>query len=137
MAVRALEFDGDRVVLAAPLAPNVNHRETAFGGSVATLAILAGWARVHFEVIGSGHTVHTVIQRSSVRYDAPVLSPFRAVCEPVPQEAWDRLMRGLDRHGKGRVRVDVRIEADEAVVARFEGTYVALLTAIEKGDSLR
>jgi len=134
MEVSALEFDGDRVVLEAPFAPNVNHRETVFGGSVVTLAILAGWSRVQFGVTAAGHVVHTVIQRSSVRYDAPIISTFRAVCDPIPVAAWDRLLRSLERRGKGRVHVGVRIEADDAVVARFEGAYVALLDASREQD---
>ncbi|RYG68370.1 thioesterase, partial [bacterium] len=33
-----------RILLSAPLPPNLNHRGTAFGGSISSLAILAGWS---------------------------------------------------------------------------------------------
>jgi len=81
---------------------------------------------VHFGVTSAGHAVHTVIQRSSVEYESPIVSPFQAVCEPIPEESWGRLMRGLERHEKGRVHLHVRIEAHNEVVARFEGAYVSL-----------
>jgi thioesterase domain-containing protein len=126
MGVQVVECVGDRVALSAPLPPNRNHRDTAFGGSVVTLAILAGWARVHLGVARAGHSVHTVIQRSSVSYEAPIVSSFQAICEPIPESSWDRLIRSLDRRGRRRVHLDVRIEADGSVVARFRGAYVAL-----------
>ncbi len=39
--------DDEPVVLRAPLAPNANHKGTAFGGSLYSLAVLTGWAWAH------------------------------------------------------------------------------------------
>jgi thioesterase domain-containing protein len=39
VSVDAVAADG--VTLRAPLAPNINHRETVFGGSASAVAILA------------------------------------------------------------------------------------------------
>ncbi len=44
MAVSVIELNPESVVLGAPLAPNVNVHETAFGGSAAALALLAAWS---------------------------------------------------------------------------------------------
>ena len=41
MGVTVRSVSGEAVTLAAPLAPNINHRETVFGGSASALAILA------------------------------------------------------------------------------------------------
>ena len=41
MGATVLKVDLSGVVLSAPLEPNINHRETVFGGSASSLAILA------------------------------------------------------------------------------------------------
>ena len=41
MAIAVVEAGPERVRLAAPLAPNINHRDTVFGGSAASLAMAA------------------------------------------------------------------------------------------------
>ena len=38
MGVRVVSAAFDRVELSAPLAPNINHRDTLFGGSAAAIA---------------------------------------------------------------------------------------------------
>ena len=43
MGVEVVEAVSDRVLLKAPLAPNINHRETVFGGSASALCILSAW----------------------------------------------------------------------------------------------
>jgi len=126
MGVRVLEAGVHRVVLEAPLAPNRNHRSTAFGGSVAALATLAGWALVHLGVRSEGLSAQTVIQRSSIRYDAPVHAAFRASCGPVGEREWDRFVRAVTKRGRGRVGVPVTVESEGAAAATFEGAYVAL-----------
>jgi len=46
MQVRVLRFDRNGLVLGAALAPNLNHKKTAFGGSLNSLATLACWGLV-------------------------------------------------------------------------------------------
>ena len=42
MGVEVNSYDGHCLVLSAPLDPNTNHKDTAFGGSLYSLAVLAG-----------------------------------------------------------------------------------------------
>ncbi|MBT8487200.1 MAG: thioesterase domain-containing protein [Gemmatimonadetes bacterium] len=114
------------VVLTAPLAPNTNHRSTAFGGSVSALATLAGWAAVHGRLAAEGRRAQVVIQSGTTDYVLPVRAAMRAVCDGVEGAQWDRLRRSFDRSGKGRAVVAVRVEVDGGRVARFEGAYVAI-----------
>ena len=126
MDVRVLEAGPEGVSIEAPLEPNLNHRKTAFGGSVAALAILAGWTLVDVRLRREGHVTRTVIQDSAVHFDAPIHGSFRAVCGRVADEAWERFTRALARRGKGRLHVAGHIEAGGKVVATFSGAYVAM-----------
>ena len=46
MQVSVRSISAGQVVLSAPIAPNLNHRDTVFGGSASALAILAAWSVV-------------------------------------------------------------------------------------------
>lgn len=126
MGVRVLDPGPDRVVLEAPLEPNLNHRATAFGGSVAAVAMLAGWALVHFRLKAEGVAAETVIHRGDMRYDAPIQGPFRALCARVADGPWQRFTKAIVRHGRGRIGVVVTVEVGGGAVATLGASYVAL-----------
>ena len=126
IGLRVLESGAACVRLEAPLEPNLNHTATAFGGSVAALALLAGWTLVQAGLEREGLRARTVIHETSIRYDAPIESTFAAVCEAPDAEAWQRFARTLRRHGRARIRVHVHVEAGGRVAATLEGAYVAL-----------
>ena len=52
----------ESVILAAPLEPNLNHKSTAFGGSLSALGILAAWSLVHLRLLEEGVKCEIVIQ---------------------------------------------------------------------------
>jgi len=117
------------VVIEAPLAPNLNHRATAFGGSVAALAILAGWTLVHLRLHAEGIDARSVIQRSDVRYLEPIEGTFDArAAEPAP-DAWRRFLSSLRRWGRGRIRISVDVREAGALVGSLDADYVSLIGA--------
>jgi thioesterase domain-containing protein len=127
MGMRVTRADRTRVVLCAPLAPNINHRQTFFGGSAASLATLAAWALAHERIREeSGLDVHVVIQRSSMEYLEPAATEVYAECVTPPDEQWERLLRSVRRWGRGRIGLTVQLQAHGAIVGSFEGEFVAL-----------
>jgi len=122
-------YDGATVRLAAPLAPNLNHRSTAFGGSLSAVAILAGWTLLHLKLRERGADVALVIQRSEIDFDEPVDGDFVATAALPPAAEWDRFLATLGRHGRARIHVRGTIEAGSRKVGTYEGVYVALRPA--------
>jgi thioesterase domain-containing protein len=130
MGARVVRATGAEVVLAAPLPPNLNHRDTAFGGSVAALAILAGWTLVDLRLHDAGIHARTVIQSSRVDYVEPVEDVFEARATPPREPAWRRLFVGLERWGRGRIRLGVEVRSGGLTAATMEGAYVALMEEV-------
>lgn len=116
----------DTVILRAPLAPNINHRETVFGGSASALAILAAWALLHTRLRANGFVARLVIQRNSVDYLLPIPAAFTAASSVLPGE-WDKFQRTLARKRRARIAVACAVMCAGETVARFEGDFVALL----------
>jgi thioesterase domain-containing protein len=126
LAVRVEHLSPELVRLSAPLAPNLNHRRTAFGGSVASIAILAGWSWLLARLSDRSPLPRLVIQEQTVEYLAPVGAAFEAICLAPSDAAWRRFVRALDGRGRGRLELRAEVLCDGRVAARFRGLYVAM-----------
>jgi thioesterase domain-containing protein len=126
MGVRVLECDETGARLSAPLAPNINHRATVFGGSASALAILAAWTWLHFSLRRAGVESRLVIQRNSIDYLRPITSEFEALCPALPSLDLERFLLTLARRGKARAILAAELMCAGERVAAFTGEYVAL-----------
>lgn len=128
MGVSVTGYDGASVRLAAPLAANLNHRRTAFGGSISTLGILAGWTllHLHFSDRAPAAVPRLVIQRSETDFDAAVTSDFEALCRQPDTGRWERFNALFERRGRARITLVAEIIADGRCLGRHSGDYVAL-----------
>lgn len=116
----------DKVALAAPLAPNINHRDTVFGGSASAVAILAAWTLLHFRLREAELDTRLVIQRNTMHYDNPIVEDFEAISS-IPEAAeWEKFLLILERRKRARIRVDVALRCAGEPVGRLEGDFVAL-----------
>lgn len=125
MQVEALEVTADSVRLSAPLAPNVNHRATVFGGSASALAILAAWSLLHVRLRPSFPAVSIVIQRQSTSYNRPIQGAFSARAALAQPDEWPRFLRLLARRGKARISVASTLDYGGELVGQFTGDFVA------------
>ena len=88
MQVSVARASPESVVLSAPLAPNINHRDTVFGGSASALAILAAWSLLHTRMNAEGLASRLVIQRNTMSYEEPIVGTFTATARARPSLSW-------------------------------------------------
>src|SRR5215210_4824960 len=124
MGVRVEHYDGERLVLSAPLAENVNHLGTAFGGSLNALAVLSGYGLLWLELRDT--ECHIVIRESSISYERPVRGQLRATCARPAEEALEHFKQTFHQKGKARIALSATIEDQGETAVRFHGTFVAL-----------
>lgn len=128
MGVEVIEADHDSVKLSAPLAPNINHRETVFGGSASAVAILAAWTLLHVRLKQVGLGSRIVIQRNIMSYERPIAGKFVASAVITDPAAWKKFLAILRRKSRARISVSVTLHCNEEKVGEFEGDFVALGT---------
>lgn len=130
MGVRVVEAGAAGVRLRLPLAPNLNHHGTAFGGSVSAAGVLAGWAMLHARLALSSVAARTVVADSRVRYLRPIEADFEALARPPTPETWAAFLDVLAR--RGRARLDLTVELRPVgsphrdPAATCEGVYAAI-----------
>ncbi|MBN2012185.1 thioesterase domain-containing protein [candidate division KSB1 bacterium] len=118
-------YDGKSIRLSAPLAANINHRDSVFGGSLSSVAILAGWTIIHLTLLEENLSARLVIQKSSMDFLSPVVTDFYTECA-LPDDTWPRFLAMLRKKGKARITLQSTVYADGNKVGVQEGIYVAV-----------
>lgn len=128
MGLEVIAFDGASLSVRAPLAPNVNHKATAFAGSLTAVATLTGWGLIWLILRERDLRGVIVIQESATRYLLPVGGDFVATCHMPPARQVERFLASLTQHGKARLPLTVEMRAGaEQVAVIFTGRYVAFI----------
>lgn len=126
MGVRVRASDAGGVTLVAPLAPNINHRATLFGGSASAIAILAAWAWLHLKLRADGQAARLVIQSNQISYLSPIAGDFEARSVAPPDPTVEKFLRTLRRYGRARIVVGATLTCGGRKAVAFSGDYVAL-----------
>ena len=124
--VRAAGIDG--VELYAPLEPNINHRDTVFGGSASAVAILAAWSALHVRMRAAGSRA-LVIRRNTMSYERPITAGFTATAAPPAREAWQKLLATVERGRPARFNVGARLYCEGQLVGELDGEFAVLSKA--------
>lgn len=125
LGIQVISATRSKAVLSAPLAPNINHVSTVFGGSLYAVAALSCYALFQVLAQESGElSDQLVIQEGHIRYLAPVTSDFTVeatLASPGDDKAFLEAVRRL---GKGRLSLVASVLCQGQVCANFSGTYV-------------
>ena len=120
--------------LVAPLAANHNDKGTAFAGSIATLAVVTGWAVGVLTARALGHEVDVAATRCALDFERPVDGDLHARCRWPDADARSRLQRGLARHGLARLPLEVSVAAE---AAGAPGARCVLHYAVRRREDVR
>lgn len=126
MGLRVAAYDGQTLQLAAPLAPNVNDKGTAFGGSLYNIAVLCGWSLLRLKLNEAGlNKKNIVIHEAHTRYLLPVTGELHAACT-LTGDALTEFLQPLQKKGRARITLTVAIHQQDKSAVEFTGQYVAL-----------
>lgn len=135
MGIRAVEASWDAAVLAAPCENNRNHYGIFFGGSLTSLALLAGFAVLRHRLQTIELDYRIVVRRSEFSFERPASTDVTARAELDPVN-WRDLLAALKRRGKAGITVAVTVhDAAGQRVGRMTGVF-ALLPSTEPGTGL-
>lgn len=125
MGVYVVEVAETHIRLGAPLLPNLNHKKTAFGGSLESMATVTAWSTLYVHLHRHGIQGELVIRHCEMAFAKPVEHDFTAIARmPLPDEH-AAFQRVFERRGMGRFTVASEIEAAGEICARFTGEFVA------------
>ncbi len=129
MGVRVSAANAGQISLSAPLDANINHKRTAFGGSLQAVATLACWTLLHVNLREDADPSEIVITSSNIDYIRPVTADFTATATLPEGARWQQFLKTFDRRGRARIQMTAHIMQDDDVAIDYTGTFAALKTA--------
>lgn len=127
MQIRAAQFDGDLLRLEAPLAANVNDKNCAFGGSLASLMTLAGWGWLMLNLSEADIEAEVYVADSHIRYLAPLYDDLQGEAWLHEGQNWATVLRCLDDRKRARVTMLAHVrDAAGVVVATLEARFALI-----------
>jgi thioesterase domain-containing protein len=127
MGIAVTSWDGHTVTLTAPLAPNMNHADTAFGGSIAALGILAGYTLLFLAMRDRQISNRLLIQKSEVDFLRPIDTELRATATAPDSPTLDTFLETLRRKRRARISLPSSIFTGQLLAATHTGLYIAFL----------
>ncbi|GAB3787305.1 YiiD C-terminal domain-containing protein [Dyella agri] len=117
MDLELLAHNDELLILGAPLAPNVNDKGCAFGGSLVSLMTLCGWGLVELALRKQGHDCDVFVGESTVRYLQPVWADFRAEARLAEDADWAGFFATLQARGRARIEVSCHVPGTDGLPA--------------------
>ena len=127
MRIDIPRYTGDELEMTAPLAPNINDKGCAFGGSMTSLLTLAGWGLIELGLRAEKLECDIYIGDSQVRYQQPVWGELRGIARFAEAGAMVPLVASIRARGKGRVDVVCEIAGDGSAAATLTARFFAKL----------
>lgn len=112
MQIAVRDHDEHTLTVTAPLGPNANHYGSAFGGSLYTVALVAGWGLASLKLAGRGMVV---VQHAEADYRRPVREELVATAQCRDEGAFT-----ADFAARGQAELDVTVAIDAGHRRAFE-----------------
>lgn len=116
MGLEVESYDGDTLILTAPLEPNINDKQTAFGGSLYNTAVMACWGMIYLKTQEKNIQCNQVVTEGSMKYIAPVDGRIRAICHSPSEDELTSFFEHFERKGKARISLEAAIYNDVCVM---------------------
>lgn len=123
MGMTVESYDGQTLTLKAPLAPNINDKQTGFGGSLYNMAVMACWGMAYLKTQEAEIACNQVVAKGSIEYKAPVTGEIRATCHVKDLSVTEAFINDFKTNGKARINLSSSIECNGTQAVEFHGQY--------------
>ena len=125
MGITYEDFQDTACIISVPLAPNHNHKGTAFGGSLYSACAAACYGLLyHLQVKENLTQFDLVLGSGNINYLRPVHSDFQVKAQIVEAD-WKSLMSKLTKQGFGKIEINAQVSVGpEQNLCDFRGVFV-------------
>jgi len=126
MGVSVKKLDDKGIVLQAPIDKNINHRDSAFGGSICSLLVMSSWSQLYHLLKKHGIQGTIVAQKCEVSFIRPILVDFETTNTDISIKEEQKFIDMLKKFKKSRIKMRSSIQKDGEKLATFEGIFVVI-----------
>ncbi|MDH3622050.1 MAG: thioesterase domain-containing protein [Gammaproteobacteria bacterium] len=129
MHLSFVDFDNLTLTMEAPLAPNINNKGTAFGGSIASICLFGGWAVSTLAFMDNDiHNTEIVVYKNEMTFERPARGHL-TVSAYIKPDDFEACLARLKAGDPERIRLDIHVDLfhDDKRCATMRGLYVVWL----------
>jgi thioesterase domain-containing protein len=129
MQLSFVAYDHLTLTMEAPLAPNINNKGTAFGGSIASICLFGGWAVSTLAFTDNNiHNTEIVVYKNEMTFERPARGHLTINAHIKPDD-FEACLARLKANDRKRIRLDIHVDLfhDEDRCATMKGLYVVWL----------
>ncbi|MBN2546383.1 MAG: YiiD C-terminal domain-containing protein [Spirochaetes bacterium] len=127
MKFKIESYDKNKLVISALLNANKNDKNSAFAGSIYSLAVLTGWGLLKLKLLCENLNADTAIHNATIIYHKPVLNNFIAECSLTDNENYDEFLTRLKEKSNAKLSLSIKIseknDPENTVKAELNGEY--------------
>ena len=123
MGIEAVSYDGSRLRLNAPAAPNLNDKQTIFAGSSYAIAALCGWSMLFLKLAERRINGDVAVYRGEINYSKPAIGDYYALCNTPGQDVIENFFTSLATRKKAKFTLSTVVYDTDGQVADFTGRY--------------
>ncbi len=123
IGMRVDDYDGKSLTLYAPLKPNINDKQTAFGGSLYCLCVTSSWGMTYLKSLEHNiETPNIMVTNANIRYLLPVDSCIRSTCLCPQDSSFDTFFTYYEEKGTATITLHstITVNNKEAVLCEAE-----------------
>lgn len=111
------KLDEFSTIISASLSDHLNHKGTAFGGSIYQLGLVSGYAQFLRLLESANQSLdHLVISHADIDYLLPIKSDFYAKTA-ITKKQFDDFLVSLNKKNRGHLVLEINIYSEENLVA--------------------
>lgn len=127
LGLQLSNYDGEQLVLSAPLTPNINDKATAFGGSIYCVCVMSCWGMVYLKALEHGIVKPSVVvSHAEIDYVRPVDTDIKAVCQLSNPGYFDTFFESYQERGKAKIDLYSTIGDADRPLVKFSGQFALI-----------
>jgi len=121
--IRIDELSNQSIRVTAPFETNKNIHNTAFAGSIYTVATIAGWSLVSNLASNLALEGSVVLAKAEVQYKKPINGDIVAQCEIQEQSSLETFVSSFKRKNRARLNLIIDVVEDGVIKAQLNANF--------------
>ncbi len=126
MGFEVKEYNGHSLTLSAPLDPNINDKQTAFGGSIFCLCVMCCWGMVYLKTQEKNIACNQVVTESNISFLSPVDGEIIATCTSPSEEELKEFFERFETRGRSKIALTAEVQCNDTTAVKFSGQYAII-----------
>lgn len=126
MGFQLNEYNGHALSLSAPLEPNINDKQTAFGGSLFSLCVMCCWGMIYLKTQEKNIQCNQVVTESNISFLAPVDGKIIATCTSPSDDDLREFFERFETRGRSKISLTAEVQCNGNTAVQFSGQYAII-----------